>query len=69
MSDYCDGYMQALCKIGAIASERAAKAKYREELAYKAGKYEVESYWHAVAITAELFHDYCKAHIGKKDKK
>lgn len=69
MSDYRDGYVQALCEIGAIASERAAKARYREGLAYEAGKYEVESYWHAVAITAEMFHDYCEAHMDKKDAK
>lgn len=69
MSDYRDGYVQALCEIDAIASERAAKARHREGLAYEAGKYEVESYWHAVAVTAELFHDYCEAHMDKKDAK
>ena len=69
MSSYRDGYVQALCEIGAIAFERAAKARYREGLAYDAGKYEQESYWHAVAITTELFHDYCEAHMDKKDKK
>lgn len=67
MSDYRDGYIQALGEIGAIAFEEAAKARYREGLAYEAGKYEVESYWHAVAITAEMFHDYCEAHMDKKD--
>lgn len=46
-----------------------SKARYREGLAYEAGKYEVESYWHAVAITAEMFHDYCEAHMDKKDAK
>lgn len=39
MSDYRDGYVQAICEIGAIAYERAAKARYREGLAYEAGKY------------------------------
>ena len=66
MSDYRDGYVRALCEIFAIASERAAKARYREGLAYEAGKYERESYWHAVAITAEMFHDYCQERLNKE---
>ena len=67
MSDYRDGYVQALCEIGAIAFERAAKARYREGLAYEAGKYEKESYWHAVAITAEMLPDYCQERLNKED--
>ena len=67
MSDYRDGYVQAICEIGAIAYERAAKARYREGLAYEAGKYEKESFWHAVAVTAEMFYDYCQKRRDKED--
>ncbi|MGR4829008.1 tryptophan halogenase [Bifidobacterium adolescentis] len=67
MSDYRDGYVQAICEIGAIAYERAAKARYREGLAYEAGEYEKESFWHAVAVTAEMFYDYCQERLNKED--
>lgn len=44
MSDYRDGYVQAICEIGAIAYERAAEARCREGLAYEAEEYEKESF-------------------------
>lgn len=69
MSDYRDGYVQALCEIDAIAYERAAKARYREGLAYEAEEYEKESFWHAVASTAEMFHDCCQEQLDKEDTK
>ena len=69
MSDYRDGYVQAICEIGAIAYERAAEARRREGLAYEAEEYEKESFWHAVAVTAEMFYDYCQERRDKEEAK
>lgn len=30
---------------------------------------EKESFWHAVAITAEMFHDCCQERLDKEDTK
>lgn len=38
-----------------------------EKEAYEAGEYEKESFWHAVAVTAEMFDDYCQERLNKED--